>query len=173
MMLVLRLISYLISKIMINTKVYSQRDIRWFLGKVGFGKGNFRSVGCTTTALTSLLFIFGYNLIPPQVAERLRNAGAYQKGTDLILWSIIQKAFPVVKFVYRYYTYDNKLVKKYTDRGIPVLVEVDFDGIIKTPNDRHWVLFIGDKKMIDPWTGKVESTSKYPILKGFALLDKA
>jgi hypothetical protein len=146
---------------MINTKIYSQRDLRFRFKRVGFGKGNFGSVGCTTCALTGLLFTAGYDLTPPQVAERMRNVVGY--SGDLIIWSKIQQAFPNVRFVYRYYKYDNSLVRKYIDQDVPVLVEV------MTRLGKHWVLFLGDMKMYDPWDGRVKSTATYnPI--GFALI---
>lgn len=146
---------------MINTRVYSQRDWRWFWKRVGFGSGYFGTVGCTVTALTSLLFVAGYDLTPPEVAERLRKAKAFTG--DLILWSRIQIAFPKVKFVFRGYGYKNAPVKEMIEKETPVLVEVLLSG------HRHWVLFLGDMKMIDPWTGKVVSTSKYP-LTGYSLI---
>lgn len=145
---------------MINTRIYSQRDWRWYWKKVGFGRGHFGNVGCTITALTSLLFVAGYDLTPPQVAERLRGVNGFVG--DLLYWSKVERAFPKVKFHWRYYKYNNTEVKKLVDKGIPVLVEVLLYG------SRHWVLFIGDKKMIDPWTGKVESTAKYSLI-GYAV----
>ena len=118
------------------------------------------TVGCTVTSLTSLLFTVGYNLTPPQVAEKLRAVNGFIG--DLIIWSKIEKAFPKVKFIYRFYKYNNTEVKKLVDKGTPVMVEVLMYG------SRHWVLYIGDKMMIDPWVGKAVSTSKYvPI--GYAV----
>lgn len=145
---------------MINTRVYSQRDWRWYWKKVGFGNGHFGNIGCTVTALTSLLFVAGYDLTPPQVAERLRGVNGFIG--DLLYWAKVEKAFPKVKFNWRYYKYNNTEVKKLVDKGIPVLVEVLLKG------SRHWVLFIGDKKMIDPWTGRVVSTSIYTPI-GYAV----
>lgn len=145
---------------MINTRVYSQRDWRWYWKKVGFGRGHFGNVGCTVTALTSLLFVAGYDLTPPQVAERLRGVKGFIG--DLLYWAKVEKAFPKVKFQYRFYKYNNIEVKKLVDKGIPVLVEVLLKG------SRHWVLYIGDQKMIDTWTGKVVSTSIYTPI-GYAV----
>lgn len=145
---------------MINTKIYSQRDWRWYWKRVGFGKGHFGNIGCTVTALTGLLFVAGYDLTPPQVAEKLRSVNAFIG--DLLYWSRVEKAFPKVKFQWRFYKYNNVEVKKLVDKGIPVLVEVLLSG------SRHWVLFLGDKKMSDPWTGKVLSTSTYPLI-GYAV----
>lgn len=147
---------------MINTRIYSQRDLRWFWQKVGFGSGRFGSVGCTVTALTSLLFIAGYDLTPPQVAERLRKAKAF--SGDLILWAKIKDAFPKVKWEWRGYSYDNKPVKDMIEKkGVPVMVEVLLNG------HRHWTLFLGDSKMMDPWNGNVVSTAKYPLI-GYSLI---
>lgn len=145
---------------MINTRIYSQRDWRWYWKRVGFGSGHFGNVGCTVTALTSLLFVAGYDLTPPQVAERLRAVNGFIG--DLLYWAKVEKAFPKIKFQWRFYKYNNTKVKKLVDKGVPVLVEVLLKG------SRHWVLFLGDQKMSDPWTGKVVSTSLYPLI-GYAV----
>lgn len=156
---------------MINIqKMYSQLSIWWRLHYVG-GVPNIGKIGCTTTDLAMFLEIFGYNLTPPQVEEAMTKVGGYlyvrdQNGrlqpTGLIIWSKIEKAFPKVKFVYRYYSYNNSKVLSLIRRGLPVLVEVRHPSGIK-----HWVLFIGDQKAIDPLSGSIISTSKYPVL-GFA-----
>ena len=145
---------------MINTRIYSQRDWRWYWKRGWFGRGHLGSVGCTVTALTSLLFVAGYDLTPPQVAERLRAVNGFIG--DLLYWSKVEKAFPKIKFQWRFYKYNNTEVKKLVDKGVPVLVEVLLKG------SRHWVLFLGDQKMSDPWTGKVVSTSLYPLI-GYAV----
>lgn len=148
----------------IPVRVYSQRDWRWRWSKFGFGGGTFGSYGCTTVALTSLLFTLGYDLTPPQVAERLRKVKAYTG--DLLIWGRVQLAFPKVKFVWRNYAYKNAPVKEAVEKGMPVMVEVLLNG------HRHWVLFLGDQKMMDPWNGRVISTATYPLI-GYALFTKA
>lgn len=145
---------------MIEVKPYSQRDWRWAFVKFGFGGGRFKDYGCTVTALTSLLGVAGYNLTPPQVAEKLREKKAF--SGDLLIWSRVQLAFPKVKFIWRGYKYENAKVKENIEKGNPTLVEVLLTG------HRHWVLFLGNQKMMDPWTGKIESTSKYPLI-GYSL----
>lgn len=145
---------------MIEVKAYSQRDWKWAFIKFGFGGGRFKDYGCTVTALTSLLGIAGYDLTPPQVAEKLREKKAF--SGDLLIWSRVQLAFPKVKFIWRSYKYENAKVKENIEKGNPTLVEVLLTG------HRHWVLFLGDQKMMDPWTGKIESTSKYPLI-GYSL----
>lgn len=154
---------------MIATRCYSQNDLRWRFKKVGFGKGTFGyvpwvsgGVGCTVTALTGLLFVAGYDLTPDQVNEKLKAVDGFTG--NLILWAKIPKAFPKVKFLYRYYKYNNAIVKGLVEKGTPVLVEV------MTRSGKHWCLYLGDQKMLDPWDGRVKSTSTYnPI--GFAHLE--
>lgn len=136
---------------MVNCRVYSQNDWRWKWKKVNVS--TFGRIGCTTTALTGLLYIAGYDLTPLQVAERLKSVGGYT--SDLIIWKKVEIAFPKLKFIWRSYKYDNDTVKKYTNSNIPVLVEVI------TKFGKHWCLFLGDMKMSDPINGKVVSTSKY------------
>jgi len=149
---------------MLTTRIYGQRDWRWFWKRVGFGRGHFYNVGCTVTALTQLLFTVGYDLTPPQVAERLRGVKAFTG--DLLIWSRVQLAFPKVKFVWRNYSYKNAPVKECIEKGMPVMVEVLLSG------HRHWVLFLGDQKMSDPWVGRVRSTTTYPLI-GYALFTRA
>jgi len=43
---------------------------------------------------------------------------------------------------------------------------------VATPSDRHWVLYIGNHQLIDPWTGTIKPTSSYPLVKGYAIIEK-
>jgi chromosome segregation ATPase len=44
--------------------------------------------------------------------------------------------------------------------------------VVSTPSDRHWVLYIGNHQLIDPWTGTIKPTSSYPLVKGYAIIQK-
>lgn len=138
----------------LNVRCYSQKDLRWAWKKVGFGNGRFWNVGCTVTALTGLLFPAGYDFQPDQVNERLKKEGAFTG--NLILWKNVEKAFPKLKWIYRHYSYDNARVKNYVEEKMtPVMVEV------MTRWGKHWVLYLGDHKMLDPLSGRVVSTNTY------------
>jgi len=118
-------------------------------------------------------------LTPKQVNERLINVRGYAQSSsgvfNLIIWSKIQEAIPWLQFEWRNYTYnsdaDNNRVKQAIDKNGICLVEVDFDGTPRT-DDRHWVGYIGNQKMNDPWTGTERPTSTYSIAKGYAIVNK-
>lgn len=152
---------------MINSPVLSQRDWRWRWSKLG--NGNAQSTigryGCTLTCLTSWLGLFD----PRITNDTLLRYGGFGGATgNLILWSRLPICFPSIKSATRYFSYDNDKVKASLAKGVPVLVEVDGTVIGAV---RHWVLYLGNQKMMDPWTGMVESTSKYPAV-GFTLIER-
>lgn len=129
---------------------YSQRDKRWGSIKLGTSSNTtISSHGCTITALGSILEV------PPDVVnERINAVNGYADG-NLVIWSKLEEAFPGIK-VKRVWTYDNADVLK----NVPnVLVEVDGKPI---GGYRHWVVYIGNKKALDPWTGTEVPTSQYP-----------
>jgi hypothetical protein len=107
-------------------------------------------------------------LSPDEVNERLKKVKGFQD--DLIIWAKIKEAIPWLEFEWRGYEYDNDRVLKTIEANGACLVEVDFDGKISTPKDSHWVLYTGNKQMIDPWTGVPKATSYYPLTKGFSVI---
>ncbi len=146
---------------------YSQRDPRWANQKFGLN-GTIGKFGCTGTCISMLL-----DITPDVVFKRMDEAHVFGWNTktgcatdNLIRWDRLSIAFPQLKFVKRVRTYNNTDVKN----NLPCLVEVDFDGTPRK-DDRHWVLFVGNKRMYDPWTGQDRSTSTYPLL-GYAVLKR-
>ena len=137
---------------------YSQRNKRWADWKIGESSSTLGRYGCLITCLGMMA-----DLEPHIVESRLK----FQK--DLILWQSIKKEKIGLKFIWRAYIYDNAVVKETIKEQGFCLVEVDWDGSPKTTG-KHWVLFIGNGKMIDPWTGRECLTSKYPLLTGFAII---
>lgn len=150
---------------MINVPLYSQRDARWRDKYVGFSRLRFGSYGCTVTALSSFLsYVYNEKLTPDVVNEKLKAVQAFSGA--LLVWYRVPYAFPKMKWIKRAYNYSNTEVAWYVYvKKLPVMVEVNAYSIGAA---RHWVLFCGDRKMMDPWTGKFESTSKYPTT-GYAL----
>jgi hypothetical protein len=150
---------------MFNIIPLNQRDNQWKNVPLGTSTSTtIGSHGCTITCLTMLLNYFGYQETPITVNQKLKSNGGYA-NTNLIVWTAIPKIWTRMKFEWRGYGYDNNQVSS----NLPCLVEVDFDGTERT-DDRHWILFKGDKKMNDPWTGTEEPTSKYKILTGYAVI---
>lgn len=147
----------------------SQRDPRWGNKLLGFSKLKIKDYGCTLTSLTCLInYLYKTDYTPDQVNEYLKRANAF--SGPLIVWSRVPVAFSKLKFIWRGYNYDNAKVSFYVYlKKMPVMVEVN---AAKIGAVKHWVLFLGSKKMMDPWTGAIEPTSKYP-LTGYSLFDKS
>lgn len=156
-----------------SPQFYSQRDPHWSWRPLGPGPKRIGDIGCTTTCLGMLA-----DLDPQLTSDRISRANGYttkqqypKLAPQLILWSQAAQALGM-GFDGRYSSYDNDKVLKTISAYGACLVEVDFDGIVATPNDRHWVVFLGNKQLFDPWSlkGMREPTSKYPKLKGFVVL---
>lgn len=157
-----------------------QGDKRWASKHVGFGSESFAKVGCTVTALTCLInYVAKVSFTPDQVNDLLKNVNAFSDGKtigkgNLLVWSRVRMAFPYSKWIKRSWNYEtwahNAEVSVYVYAlKIPVLVEVYVpQGANRT---KHWVLFIGNRKAIDPLTGTIVSTGKYPTT-GYSLFQK-
>lgn len=159
---------------MITVPVLSQRDPRWAWKYLGFSTATIGGYGCLLACLTMLS---GKTDIS-QVNEILKSLGNYSGNNpngaylgNLVVWANIPKALPSLKFVGRFYSYDNQAVADYVyNKKIPVIVQVDA-APIGAPRTDHYVLYIGNKKLIDPWTGQIRPTSDFPIVKGYALYE--
>lgn len=151
-----------------NVTPLSQLDKRWAREKIGKTNLTIGRYGCTLTGLTMLLnYVMSANMTVNEVNLALTNVGGFN-ANGLIIWSRIRLAFPSVKWTWRGYNYDNWKVAQYVYfKRLPVLVEVNLPAVGK-----HWVLFIRNRKMVDPIDGKIKSTSTYP-LTGYSLIDKA
>lgn len=157
----------------------SQRNSQWASQRLGWGSTNTSTIGSHGCTITSLAMLAG--LTPADVNARLiANKGyAAHKNTpntfNLILWTVIKQAIPWLEFEWRNYTYsgddDNKRVADAIKKNGACLVAVDGTKIGGSPKDGHWVLYIGNQQMIDPWDGQVKPTSHYPAT-GFAIINK-
>lgn len=160
---------------MLNVSPLSQRDPRWKDKKLGFSTYSIGAKGCTITCLTGLVnFVYGSNLGVDEFNEAMRKVDGFAKDSygqkSLILWYKVPQAFPRLKWITRDYNYSNAKVSWYVYiHKIPVCVEVNAWSI---GAPKHWVLFLGSQKMMDPWTGTIESTAKYPVT-GDALYQRA
>ena len=140
--------------------IYGQRDPRWANDKLGFSTtstiGNY---GCTISCVAMLA-----NLTPKEVNDRLKAVKGFQN--DLILWQKINEAIPWLKWEWRGYTYENgKVLQAIKDNGA-CLVEVNASRIGAV---RHWVLYVGNQKMYDPWYGNEKATSYYAPI-GYSII---
>jgi len=133
--------------------VFSQRDSRW--ANIALGSSTSTTIGshgCTITGLGMLA-----NLSPDEVNRRMNAVGGYQNG-NLVIWSKINQAIPTLKHLERSTTYNNTKVSEAISRFGGCLVEVDGAPI---GGSRHWVVYIGNQKLIDPWDGQTKSTMYY------------
>jgi len=159
---------------MLNVTPLSQRDSRWGDKKLGFSTYPIKSKGCTITALTCLVnYVYGYDLGVDQFNEAMKAVDGFapdqNKQKSLIIWSKVAIVYPKLKWIWRDYNYNNSKVWWYVNiHKIPVCVEVNAWSI---GAPKHWVLYLGSQKMVDPWVGTIVSTSKYPAT-GDALYQK-
>lgn len=130
---------------------YKQCDPKW--GDKKLGTGTICDRGCTVSCLA-----MASGVTPDVVVDRCEftpEGAIYWASTDAI----------GLDFIWRGYEYDNDRVKEVIDKYGFCLVEVDNSGTT------HWVLYIGNQRMIDPLTGRENKTSKYPAT-GFCILEK-
>lgn len=154
---------------MIQTTPFSQRDPRWRNVKLGTSKtATIGGYGCAITALAMFLNSQGYDETPLSVNAKLVKAGGFSQHTYLI-WSVIPTVWPRIQFVKRARNYNNLEVAWYIYiKQLPVMVEVYAPG---APGYRHWVLYVGDRYLLDPWTGTGRPTSTYEAV-GYTLLNR-
>ena len=146
-----------------NIQPLSQRDDRWKSRRLGFGTGTIGSYGCLLTAVTVAVNAFGGKYRVDEANEELKSVNGFAGDTkNLLVWSALPKAFKQVKSNGIPETYNNDIAVSMINKGYPVIVEVDGTPI-GAPS--HWVLLIGNKQMVDPYTGTIEATSKYRIRK--------
>lgn len=151
---------------MIQTTPFSQRDPRWKNIKLGFSNLTIGGYGCTITSLAMLLNTCGHKETPKTVNEKLKARKGFVGA--LLVWGAVEKEWNV-KFVKRSQTYNNIEVAWYVyAKKMPVIVKVYAPQIGAIS---HWVLYVGDRYMIDPWTGKGLPTKTYKPI-GYALYDK-
>lgn len=148
-------------------EILGQRDTRWKSKTIGKSTSTIGGYGCTLTCLAMLA-----GTTPDVVNDKLTAVNGFE--VDRIIWTAINKTNLPIRFpdMGRAYAYDNDKVKQAIEKNGGCLVEVDFDGVVNTPNDRHWILFVGNGKAYDPWTGTEIATTKYSLLKGYCIINK-
>jgi uncharacterized protein YoxC len=150
-------------------KQYSQNDAQWKALKHGTSNSTIGSTGCTITALAMALASIGYDENPKTANQKLTENGGYSSG-NLLLWTAIEKIWPRAKFLWRGKTYttdDNAKVADAIKKYGSCLVEVDATPIGGT---KHWVLYIGNQRLIDPFDGLEKPTSTYSAI-GYATIE--
>jgi len=155
---------------MLDVQVFNQRDARWANEKHGTSNSTIGKTGCTICVVASMLVHAGYKTDPSKLNKLLTDNKGYAQG-NLIIWTVIPKLFPKVKWVYRHYSYNNDLASEWIkEKGIIPIIEVGAAPIGGAPGGKHWVGFVGNMKSIDPWTGTVRDTTTWQPT-GMALYD--
>lgn len=157
---------------MLAVRPLSQRDPKWGSKRYAKGPLTIGKYGCALTCLAMMADVSNVATANEQMVAK----GGYLG--NLVYWPMVPKGLPKLKFVFRSYVYDNNQVKHWIyNRGFPVIVQVDA-APIGAPRSDHYVLFIGDHKCIDPWTGKIRPTSDFSKtnvtktpLKGYILYE--
>lgn len=139
-------------------QILSQRDSRWINTKLGTSNTTIGDYGCTITCLAMII-----GTTPDVVNERLKAVNGFASG-NLLIWAKIEEAFPGIK-QRRVWSYNNDDVKPNVGH---VLVEVPAKPIGGTGS--HWVVYIGNQRIYDPWTGKERPTSDFPNPTGYCVL---
>lgn len=136
----------------------NQRDPRWANIPVGFGIQTISQIGCTISVIGDIL-----GITPDVVNERLKAVNGFANG-NLVIWAKIAEAFPGIA-VRRVWSYNNDDVKA----NVPnVIVEVPAAPI--GGRGSHWVNYIGNHQLKDPWTGSIRATSDFPNPTGYAVI---
>ncbi len=146
---------------------YSQNDPKWKQIKMGISNCTLGRYGCTTSSVATLGTWFGDTLTPKDYAL---NKNLYTKD-GLILWKQIQNISKKIKFLWRYYRFNETIIDNYLN---------DPDTAITLNVDRgyHWVSALkkvsGGYLCSDPYPyPAVNRKYGFDEIKGFAVLEKA
>lgn len=147
---------------MIQINPLSQHDSRWSNQLLGNSNVTIGGYGCVITCLTML----AGKLNVGETNDLFKQKKVYL-DPNLVIWGKVPDVYPNLQFVNRYNYYDNNIVSDYVyNKKTPVIVQVDA-GPIGSPRTDHYVIYLGDKKLVDPWTGTIRPTSDFPIQRGF------
>lgn len=130
---------------------YSQTYWTWRWNKLGFSSiYTIGSSGCLMTCYSMI------NDMQPNMMNNYLKANNGFVNVCLLVHSVAADVKSRFKFIYRHDTYDNAKVKEQITRNGFCIVKLSNGKI-----PQHWVLFIGNQKMVDPIGGIVRPTSYY------------
>lgn len=139
-------------------QILNQRDPSWGGIKLGFSDTYIKDYGCTITCIAMIV-----GVTPNIVNDRMKAVNGFASG-NLVIWAKIEEAFPGIK-IRRVWSYDNADVKANTPN---VMVEVPAAPIGGTGS--HWVVYLGNARLNDPWTGNERPTFDFPNPTGYCVL---
>lgn len=137
----------------------SQKDPRWAKVKIGNSPYTVASDGCVITGISDILWWYGYDITPGELAQLLR----FTPGGK-IYWESVTEKLPI-KFIYRYWNFNaytqslvNAALKHPTQT---VIMELDYSA--GNNSFKHWVFSLVKQmvgyKMADPLRGDFSNTS--------------
>lgn len=135
----------------------SQRDNRWRLKRLGFSNSTIGLFGCVVTCYGMV-----WDARVDDVNEYFKNNDCFV-NLNLVYWA------KTPGFIWRGWTYDNKKVLEAIEKYGFCIVETDLND---NPRDgKHFVVFIGNGMLYDPWDGKEKPVSSYKDFYGYVVID--
>lgn len=128
-------------------KFYKQRD---YFDKLGFGTTTIAGYGCKLTSFSMLS-----EIDPPTLNKQFKKDGAF--SGDLLTDSLCAKSLG--------WTFKERTTKKPKEVCI---AEVDMSPA--PGKQQHFVVFLANGTIIDPWTGTIRPETTYPFVS-FRLFD--
>lgn len=148
------------------SEILSQRKLPQANVLLGFSNYYIHAKGCLVVELAECI-----GVSVEEVNDKLKNVGGFAPDASgqvsLVIWAKIAEAFPGVS-VERFWAYNNEDVLAKLAEGKDVIVEVSAAPIGGTGS--HFVRFIGNGLLHDPWSGLERPTSDFPDLKGYAVV---
>jgi len=142
--------------------LFCQRNVTWGLKNLGFSPNKIWKYGCTITCLSMI-----HGTDPGETNNILKGGGGYSNG-DLVNWVTLHHCIPSFTFVNRFSAYDNQVALNAIQNYGFVIVMVDA-GPIGAPGETHFVVFVGNHRLLDPWTGKNRPVSDFSGTNGKGL----
>jgi hypothetical protein len=124
---------------------FSQNDPLWKREKMGRSNLTIGNFGCTTSCVCDGGSYFGETKTPRYLAsfKQLYTAGG------LIIWKYIEQIYTHMKFMYRYYSFNEGVIDEYLVRNPNTVVLLNVD------RGYHWVFALrkvtGGYECSDPW----------------------
>jgi hypothetical protein len=149
--------------------LYSQRDPLWASERLGTSSSTIGGYGCLITAIASALTDAGKPYTPGTLNAWLVLNGGYSGGNNFVFASVDKLAVMKYEYMIECATKPAPLTQLEAElkAGKFVIVKVDFTpGTVAI--DQHWVRYIGNGEMLDPWQGDIA-----PIVPRYRGVDAA
>ena len=158
--------------------IISQRDPMWASQKLGNSGLSVGDWGCTLISCIMASQAFGKPVYVLGTLAKMNQEGGFSSGGSLN-WLIIAEMLGI-DFAYRWETDADptnrferiheidgfRHIEWLASVGIPTVVFVDTNHDAK-PN--HWVVYVGDGMVVDPWDAQTKPLSAFERLYGYAI----